>query len=164
MMTEVRAAGELSARPLGQPLCGRLKVHLFVSCGKKSGTSRDVPFLGLGPAIEMKRASQKEAVGCWRTASIGYDRPTRRDASLISALAGWLNQCSTVSLFIASFTSSAQRGTPLSHSSFARKPQRLFQADRFQSWDARQLVRRSAVCPRSRPVFPRTNPEWFDCR
>ena len=57
------------------------------------------------------------------------------------------------------FTSSERRGTVRRRSAFARKPRPLFRADMFQSWDARRLVRRSAVCPRNRSVFPRPSLE-----
>jgi len=60
------------------------------------------------------------------------------------------------------FTSSERRGTVRCRSSFARKPQPLFRADRFQSWGESQLARRNAACPRNRPVFPWTSLEWFD--
>src|SRR5258707_12630614 len=53
MKREVRAAAEASARLWGRPLCKRWRAHLSVSCDKKSGVPRDVPFLGLGPAIEI---------------------------------------------------------------------------------------------------------------
>jgi hypothetical protein len=59
-------------------------------------------------------------------------------------------------------TSSEQRETLRRRSSFARKPRPLFRADKFQSWDGRQLARRSAVCPQNRLVFRRTTLEYFD--
>src|SRR5437660_12383292 len=62
MKREVRAAAEASARLWGRPLCKRWRAHLSVSCDKKSGVPRDVPFLGPGPAIAMMRASQKPPI------------------------------------------------------------------------------------------------------
>jgi hypothetical protein len=63
---------------------------------------------------------------------------------------------------LTSFTSSEQRETAPHHSSCVRKPRLLFQADRFQSWDARLSTRRNAMCPRHRPGFPRPILESFD--
>src|SRR5215467_6317653 len=73
---EPRAAGEASARPWGHLLCKRWRAHLSVSCDKKSGVPRDVPFLGLGPAVEMMQASQKPPIPCERPASIGSNGTT----------------------------------------------------------------------------------------
>lgn len=63
---------------------------------------------------------------------------------------------------LANFTLSGRRGTVHCRSSFVRKPRPPFRADRFQSWDARRLVRRNAACPRNRLVFRRPSLEWFD--
>src|ERR1700730_7939418 len=62
MKREVRAAKEAPARLSGQPLYKRWRAHLSVSCDKKSGVPRHVPFLGFGPTIEMMRASQKPPI------------------------------------------------------------------------------------------------------
>src|ERR1700732_5237215 len=44
---EARATTIALARLSARPLCKRWRVHLPVSCDKKSGVSRDVPFLAL---------------------------------------------------------------------------------------------------------------------
>ena len=59
----------------------------------------------------------------------------------------------------ATITSLEQRGTVRCRSSFARKLRPLSREDKFQSWDARRLVRRSAVYPRNRPAFQRPSLE-----
>jgi hypothetical protein len=60
-------------------------------------------------------------------------------------------------------TSSEQPGTLPCRLACARRPRPLFRADRFQSWDARRSVRRSAVYPRNPLVFPRPSLECLDC-
>src|SRR4029077_20503100 len=52
MRKEARATEEVSARLSTRPLCKRWRVHLPVSCDKKSGVSRDVPFPGPWQAVE----------------------------------------------------------------------------------------------------------------
>src|ERR1700724_4634992 len=59
MRKEARATAKALARLSAQPLGKRWRVHLAVSCDKKSGVSRDVPFPGRGPAVEKLRASWK---------------------------------------------------------------------------------------------------------
>src|SRR5712691_6374589 len=59
MKKEARATAKALARLSARPLCKRWRVHLPVSCDKKSGGSRDVPFPGHGRAVEKLRASQK---------------------------------------------------------------------------------------------------------
>jgi len=65
---------------------------------------------------------------------------------------------------MADFTLSGQRGTARGRSSCARKPRPLFRADRFQSWDARRLVRRSLMCPLRQLGFRRPSLEDCDFR
>jgi hypothetical protein len=65
---------------------------------------------------------------------------------------------------MADFTSSERRGTVRCRSSCARKPRPLFRADRFQSWDARRLVRRSLMCPLRQLGFRRPSLEDCDFR
>jgi len=65
---------------------------------------------------------------------------------------------------MADFTLSGQRGTVRGRSSCARKPRPLFRADRFQSWDARRLVRRSLMCPLRQLGFRRPSLEDCDFR
>ena len=60
--------------------------------------------------------------------------------------------------FVGQLTSSKRHGTVLCHSSFGRTLRPLFPGDRFQSWDARRLVRRSSACRLNRPVFPQPSP------
>src|SRR5580700_5789379 len=59
MKREARATAIALGRLSVRPLCKRWRAHLPVSCDKKSGDSRDVPFLGRGPAVELVRASWK---------------------------------------------------------------------------------------------------------
>src|SRR5712691_12622325 len=59
MRKEARATAKALALLSARPLCKRWRVHLPVSCDKKSGVSGDVPFPGRGPAVEILRASQK---------------------------------------------------------------------------------------------------------
>jgi hypothetical protein len=59
-------------------------------------------------------------------------------------------------------TSLEPRGTVPCRSSFARKRRPLVRADRFQSWDARRSLRRSAACPPNRWAFPRPSLESFE--
>src|SRR4029077_11293731 len=70
MKREARGAGELSAPLSGPPLYKRWRAHLSVLCDKKSDVPWDVPFLWLGRAIEMMRASQKPPTPCDGPASI----------------------------------------------------------------------------------------------
>src|SRR6476659_5949009 len=62
------------------------------------------------------------------------------------------------------FTSSERRGTERRRLAYARKPRPLFRAGIFQSWDARQSVRRSGVCPQNRLPSPKPSLESFDFR
>src|SRR5712664_139680 len=59
MRKEARATAKALARLSTRPLCKRWRVHLPVSCDKKSAVSRNVPFPGRGPAVEILRASLK---------------------------------------------------------------------------------------------------------
>src|SRR6266481_1416950 len=70
MKKEARAAAKALARLSARPLCKRWRVHLPASCDRKSGGSRDVPFLGRGPAVEILRASQKP--------SAPHEKPSRK--------------------------------------------------------------------------------------
>ncbi len=58
----------------------------------------------------------------------------------------------------ASFTWSKRPGTELCRSACGRRPRMLFRADRFQSWDARRLIQRSAAYRHNRLRFPRPSP------
>src|SRR5437868_14863987 len=86
MKTGVRAAGEASARLSARPLCKRWRVHLPLSCDKQSGISRDVPFPGRGPAIEILRASEKPSASYERPARTGAQGTSRKGAWFSSAL------------------------------------------------------------------------------
>src|SRR5579884_227163 len=81
MKREGRAAGEASARLWGRPLCKRWRAHLSVSCDKKSGVPRDVPFLELGPAILITAARR------WPTES------PRGFPFALSNLYSWYHTC-----------------------------------------------------------------------
>src|SRR4029077_2579215 len=59
MKRGVRGEGEASAPLSVRLLYKRWRAHLFGSCDKRSGIPWKVPFLWLGRAIEMRRASQK---------------------------------------------------------------------------------------------------------
>ncbi len=59
------------------------------------------------------------------------------------------------------FTSSEPREIPPCRSSSGHRPQPLFPVDRFRSWHAHRLFRRSVMCPRNRLVFRRPSLEWF---
>src|SRR5579864_687366 len=63
MKWEVRAAGEASARLWDRPLCKRWRAHLSVSCDKKSGVPRDVPFLPryLENDFQLDRGAERKA-------------------------------------------------------------------------------------------------------
>src|SRR5450631_1101947 len=69
MRKEARATAKALARLSAQPLCKRWRVHLPVSCDKKLGVSRVVPFPGRGPAVEILRASQ--------TLPVPYEKPVK---------------------------------------------------------------------------------------
>src|SRR2546430_5805852 len=90
------------------------------------------------------------------------DELKRRTVHLrLSELAHECSQGFSIAL-LTKFTSSERRETLPYRSSFARKLPPLFRVDRFQSSDARRSIRRSAVYPRNRPVFPRPSLESFD--
>src|SRR6202521_3633744 len=69
MRKEARATAKALARLSARPLCKRWRVHLPVSCDKKSDVSRDVPFPGPLPAVEVLRSSWKP--------SEPHDKPPR---------------------------------------------------------------------------------------
>src|SRR5713101_3745478 len=78
MRKEARATAKAPARLSARPLCKRSRVHLPVSCDKKSGVSRDVPFPGPWPAVEVLRSS-------WRP-SAPNEKPSRKGAWFAFAL------------------------------------------------------------------------------
>src|SRR6266849_5987800 len=78
MRKEARATAKALARLSARPLCKRWRVHLPVSCDKKSGVSRDVPFPGPWPAVEVLRSS-------WRP-SAPHEKPPRKGAWFAFAL------------------------------------------------------------------------------
>src|SRR5438034_10065153 len=71
MRKEARATAKALAHLSARPLCKRWRVHLPVSCDKKSGISRVVPFPGRRPAVEILRASEKPPAPCEKPARIG---------------------------------------------------------------------------------------------
>src|SRR5439155_22288878 len=78
MRKEARATAKALARLSARPLCKKWRVHLPVSCDKKWGVSRDVPFPGPGPGVEVMRASYKS--------SAPHEKPSGKGASSTSAL------------------------------------------------------------------------------
>src|ERR1700720_2955432 len=80
MRKEARATAKASARLSARPLCKRWRVHLPVSCDKKSTVSWDVPFPGRGLAVEILRASYKPPVPSDKPATIGANGASRKGA------------------------------------------------------------------------------------
>src|SRR5882762_9665464 len=92
MKTGGRATAKASARLSARPLCKRSRVHLPVSCDKKSGISRVVPSPGRGPAVEILRASEKPPAPREKPARIAANGTSRKGAWFTSALEilyGW---------------------------------------------------------------------------
>jgi hypothetical protein len=150
-----------------------------ISSPHARGVARDVPFLARGPAMEVMRAAQKPPTQCGRTGTSGATRRGEKTHVLppllrvrVRALAVFLvfldrRDCLRYRVIericvVANFTWSGRRGTGRCRSSCARRPRPLFRADRFRSWGARRLVRRSAVCLRHRLVFRRPSLESLD--
>src|ERR1700693_161645 len=86
MRKEARATAKALARLSAQPLCKRWRVHLPVSCDRKLGVSRVVPFPGRGPAVEILRASEKPPAACEKPARIGANETGGKGAWSTSAL------------------------------------------------------------------------------
>src|SRR3984893_16367447 len=80
MRKEARATAKALARLAARSLCKRWRVHPPVSCDKKSGVSRVVPFPGHGPAVEILRASQKAPAPYEKPARIGANGTGRKSA------------------------------------------------------------------------------------
>src|ERR1700730_18537367 len=72
MRKEARASAKAPALLSARPLCKRWRVHLRVSCDKKLTVSRDVPFPGREPAVEVLRS-------LWK-ASAPHEKPPGKGA------------------------------------------------------------------------------------
>jgi hypothetical protein len=106
-------------------------------------------------AIAIARRDRSSASSLGRSARAPIDRGNNEDPAAIGVAQRAL---------LIRFTSSKQHGTPLYRSSCARKPRPLFRADMFQPLGARQLVQRTAMCPRNPLACPQPSLELFDFR